>query len=287
MAIDRHWRALLCLLPCWVSACSPGLASTKAGLSVTEAANPTPVQSVTVPLGVGAPSVQGVAPAAPVAPAAAPVFTNPVAATLSADPSIVNANGQYYYVKSSGAGVALYHAATLAGLSKADPVSIVSLPTSGGPGDNCDLWAPELRLIDGAWWVYYSATSSASTGGVCNGTDRNASHRMFAASADTVDPAAGWTRRGKLQASDSDRWAIDGTTLQMPGGDLYFIWSGSPDGQPDGGFPQQLYIAPMSTPAAMSGPAGDDLHTDQCLGAIRHSGSTYRMDQRGPRGHRA
>ena len=182
------------------------------------------------------------------------IFTNPVASALSADPSIVNANGQYYYVKSSGSGILLYHAPTLAGLSAANPTTIVALPQSGGPGDNCDLWAPELRLINGAWWVYYAATSSTTSAGVCDGTDRNASHRMFVASADTANPAGTWTRRGKLQATNGDRWAIDGTTLLMPGGALYLIWSGTADGQPDGGFPQQLFIAPMSSPTALSGP---------------------------------
>ena len=182
------------------------------------------------------------------------LFNNPVAPVLSADPSIVMVNGVFNYVKSTGGGIDLYQSATLAGLSTVQPVHIVQMPESGGPGDNCDLWAPELRLIDGAWWVYYAATSSAGSNNLCDGTDRNASHRMFAASADSANVAGSWTRQGKLAPTDSDHWAIDGTTLQMPSGALYFVWSGIADGQPDGGFPQQLFIAPMSNPGTLSGP---------------------------------
>lgn len=49
-----------------------------------------------------------------------------------------------------------------------------------------------------------------------------------------------------------DFWAIDGTVLEYGNGRLYFIWSGWPT--IDAGFPQNLYIAPMSDPETISGP---------------------------------
>ncbi len=56
--------------------------------------------------------------------------------------------------------------------------------------------------------------------------------------------------RGQLRAPDEDRWAIDGTALEV-NDHLYFVWSGWE------GFEnvrQNLYIAPMSDPMTISGP---------------------------------
>lgn len=49
-----------------------------------------------------------------------------------------------------------------------------------------------------------------------------------------------------------DFWAIDGTVLNYGNGQLYILWSGWPE--IDSGFPQNLYIAPMSNPTTISGP---------------------------------
>lgn len=56
----------------------------------------------------------------------------------------------------------------------------------------------------------------------------------------------------RLVVPGEDYWAIDGTVMQYGNGQLYFIWSGWPT--IDAGFPQNLYIAPMSDPETISGP---------------------------------
>jgi len=55
-----------------------------------------------------------------------------------------------------------------------------------------------------------------------------------------------------MRTPTEDFWAIDGTVLEYGNGLLYFIWSGWPT--IDAGFPQNLYIAPMSDPMTISGP---------------------------------
>ena len=65
----------------------------------------------------------------------------------------------------------------------------------------------------------------------------------------TDDPQAPFTFKGKM-AAPTDRWAIDGTVLEMPGQKLYFLWAGWPESTNG---VQNLYLAPMSNPWTISG----------------------------------
>jgi GH43 family beta-xylosidase len=72
---------------------------------------------------------------------------------------------------------------------------------------------------------------------------------MFVLEGSSQNPQEPFVFRGKVSAP-SDRWAIDGTVLQMSGDKLYFLWSGW-DGTEN--VAQNLYIAPMSDPLTISG----------------------------------
>jgi GH43 family beta-xylosidase len=99
------------------------------------------------------------------------------------------------------------------------------------------LWAPELHEIDGRWYVYYAA---------CDGQNEN--HRMYVLEAD--HPLGPYHALGQICDPRHDTWAIDMTVLQHEGR-LYAVWSAW-EAEHDG-FPQHLYIAPMSDPATISG----------------------------------
>ena len=74
---------------------------------------------------------------------------------------------------------------------------------------------------------------------------------MFVLENINADPfvgSFGW--KGKI-TDVTDRWAIDGTVLQHPTGQLYFIWSGW-EGSVN--VRQLLYIARMSNPWTITGP---------------------------------
>jgi GH43 family beta-xylosidase len=105
------------------------------------------------------------------------------------------------------------------------------------------LWAPELHKVDGFWYIYVAMDDGD-----------NANHRMYAIKClNPDDPLGGsWTGAVRMRTPTEDFWAIDGTVLQYGNGQLYFIWSGWPT--IDAGFPQNLYIAPMSDPMTISGP---------------------------------
>jgi GH43 family beta-xylosidase len=117
-----------------------------------------------------------------------------------------------------------------------DPGCVVWQAPRRGRNSNA-LWAPELHLINGKWFIYYAAD---------DGDNRN--HRMWVLENETSNPQGPYHCRGEL---DTQGWAIDGTILAKSDGRLFFVWSGWPSNRNGR---QNLYIAPMSDPVTISGP---------------------------------
>ncbi len=99
------------------------------------------------------------------------------------------------------------------------------------------LWAPELHNVDGHWYVYYAASDG-----------ENSHHRTYVLESD--HPLGPYHELGKVYDAAHDTFSID-TTLLRHDGNLYAVWSGW-EGRFDG-FPQNLYVAPMSDPWTISG----------------------------------
>jgi len=170
------------------------------------------------------------------------LLTNPLVAasphTGSADPSVVWHDGYYHYCRSLADGaIGVARAARLQDIGRVPMVTVWTPPR--GSAYSRQLWAPELQRVRGTWMIYVAASDGD-----------NATHRMFALQADTDDPQRGWTFKGRV-AAPQDEWAIDGIAVEHDGG-LYFLWSGWRAA--GDGFPQVLYIAPMSDPWTISGP---------------------------------
>ena len=104
-------------------------------------------------------------------------------------------------------------------------------------GHGREIWAPELHRFGWQWYVYFAAS---------DGENRN--HRTYVLQAD--HPLGPYTELGQVYDEAHDTWAIDLTVLRH-NRRLYAVWSGW-DGVDDG-FPQNLYIAPMSNPWTISG----------------------------------
>jgi len=169
--------------------------------------------------------------------ASAQTFTNPILPETSADPSIVRYNGYYYHAATVyDWGLSVRKSATLTGLASAPAVTVWTAPASGAYSR--EVWAPELQLINGRWYIYFAAS---------DGT--NANHRMYVLESTTLDPQGAYTFKGQLRPL-TDRWAIDGAVIQKDDGSLYCVWSGWP-GTTDG--QQNIYIAAMSNPWTISG----------------------------------
>jgi GH43 family beta-xylosidase len=165
-------------------------------------------------------------------------FFNPVLSD-GADPwSYRHTDGRYYLAVSTGTNVALIRSHTLTGLAASER-QVVWTPPAGGPTSK-GLWAPELHFLRGKWYVYVAADDG-----------ENANHRMYVLENPAADPFdGGFAFKGKVGDPAADRWAIDGTVLDL-GGRLYFVWSGWERTED---VSQLLYIAPMANPWTLSGP---------------------------------
>jgi GH43 family beta-xylosidase len=162
-------------------------------------------------------------------------FKNPILPAPSADPWVIFHNGAYYSCESRQQDtIWIRKAKCFTELNQAEGAMVWSAPAFGA--NSKSLWAPELHLINGKWYIYYAADDGL-----------NENHRMWVLESITDDPTGPYRCRGVLETGG---WAIDGTILQLDNGSLYFLWSGWP-GKENGR--QFLYIAPMSNPWTLSG----------------------------------
>ena len=168
-------------------------------------------------------------------------FVNPIVRAVqpagAADPSVVFHDGWYYYCKSLGDNaIGVARALRLQDIGRAPMVVVWRPPATTGYSEQ--VWAPELQCVRGRWVIYFAASDG-----------HNHNHRMYALEHAGDDLQQGWRLRGQLVTPD-DCWAIDGLTLEHEGA-LFHVWSGW-RGRDDG-FPQVLYLAPMSDPFTISG----------------------------------
>ncbi|HMC27292.1 MAG TPA: glycoside hydrolase family 43 protein [Verrucomicrobiae bacterium] len=172
----------------------------------------------------------------------------------AADPWMIFHEGFYYYCESkSQQRICIRKSRTIASIGE-DPGACVWAAPSFGPNSNA-VWAPELHLIGGKWYIYFAADNG-----------KNKHHRMWVLESEASDPLGPYHCRGQLETAG---WAIDGTVLSLPltpKGErektpalcanreteraLYLIWSGWPGGRNG---QQNLYIAPMSDPLTVCG----------------------------------
>ena len=143
-----------------------------------------------------------------------------------ADPWVYkHTDGYYYFTRTTGVDVTLWRSQQLTQLSSA--------PSRVIPVEGRNIWAPELHYIADAWYIYYAMDDGD-----------NANHRMYVLENRSADPMEGeWEFKGQITDA-TNKWAIDGTVLQL-NSQLYFIWSGW---KGDVDVQQNLYIARMSNP---------------------------------------
>ncbi|HVV01463.1 MAG TPA: family 43 glycosylhydrolase, partial [Verrucomicrobiae bacterium] len=131
----------------------------------------------------------------------------------AADPWMIFHGGFYYYSESrQKRQIYIRRSRTIAGIGEDPGVCVWTAPEQGG---NCDnVWAPELHLIDGRWFIYYAADDG-----------HNHNHRMWVLECHGSDPRDKYRCQGPLQTQG---WAIDGTIMTINDGRKYFVWSGWP-----------------------------------------------------------
>jgi GH43 family beta-xylosidase len=184
--------------------------------------------------------------------AAACTFANPVA--RGADPWVEFRDGYYYMAQSKNpegqnSSIWVFRSRKLTDPMR-DSVRVWTSPDTGW--NQTHVWAPEIRLVDGRWYVYYAA-------GRPGPRDAPFIHqRSGVIRAVGDDPQGAYEDLGQLDTGGDlatradDVWAID-LTVQRLNGRLYAVWSGWENNTPLARTPQHLYIARMSNPWTISG----------------------------------
>lgn len=151
-----------------------------------------------------------------------------------ADPWITFHDGYYYYTHTTRVNITVWKSRTIAGLPTGEMRVVWEAPATGLMSK--EIWAPELHILDGKAYIYFAASD-----------ELNENHRSYVLEAD--DPMGPYREKGQI-TDPTNRWAIDGTVLEMENGERYFIWSGW-EGFEDG--QQNLYIARMKNPWTIDG----------------------------------
>ena len=163
-------------------------------------------------------------------------FQNPLLGS-GPDPWVIYQDGYYYAMHTTGNNLRLYKTKKMSQLATAQTAVVWSPPATPVTRD---IWAPELHRINGKWYIYYAAVVAPNT-----------QHRMWVLENEAADPMTGsWTPKGQVQLPD-DRWAIDGTLLQL-NNQLYFAWSGWENA--DRNNIQHIYLCKLKDPWTADGP---------------------------------
>lgn len=156
------------------------------------------------------------------------------------DPFVMKGpDGLYYSVFAGGnRGTSLYVAVSPR-LSEPGIAHRVWTAVDGG-WNAATVWAPEIHYLRGKYYIYY--TSAILDCGVVGWTTR----RLGVLEADA--PLGPYADCGRLELGDE--MSIDGTVLEAPDGNLYFIYMRN---QRFGDSLNTLCIAPMESPVKISG----------------------------------
>lgn len=162
--------------------------------------------------------------------ASSDTFTNPLLPG-GADPWVIQWQGNYYYMNSTGVNLKIWKTRDITDLKHAE-AKVIWTPPASGPYSH-EIWAPELHRLGDHWYIYFAADAGS-----------NESHRLFVLENGSDDPLQGeWKMKGKLAGPD-DRWAIDASVFENKG-HAYVLWSGWQG--PKNGV-QKIFIARLENP---------------------------------------
>ena len=162
-----------------------------------------------------------------------------------ADPYILWKDGWYYFTASVPEydRLVLRKARTLKELP--DAVEKVVWVRHAEGDMSCNIWAPEIHFVDGAWRIYFAAARAGADEKGCY------DHRIYVLENASVDPMDGaFTEMGRVKTG-WESFSLDSTTVSY-GGKRYFIWA-----QRDYEIPgnSNLYIAEMKNALELKLPA--------------------------------
>ncbi|WP_455426951.1 family 43 glycosylhydrolase [Dryocola sp. LX212] len=161
-----------------------------------------------------------------------------------ADPFILLHDGWYYFIASVPEydRLEIRRASSLEALPQSNPV-VVWRKHENGPMSEL-IWAPELHVIEGKWYIYFAAahTKAFDSLGMFQ-------HRMFALECADADPLTGkWIEKGQVK-THFDTFCLDATTFNHQGRQWY-LWAQKSPHIPGN---SNIYLAEMDTPWSIKG----------------------------------
>jgi len=167
-------------------------------------------------------------------------YNNPIV-EQRADPWIFRTEkGIYYFIATSPEydRIEIRKSKTINGLKEAKQKVIWRKHEKGIMGHH--IWAPELHLIDGVWYVYFAAGEAENIWNI----------RMYALSNKSKDPRKGkWIEEGRI-ITQSESFSLDATTFEH-NGVRYMIWA---QNVPIGSHGTSLVMSKMKNPTTLEGP---------------------------------
>ncbi|EJD47231.1 Arabinanase/levansucrase/invertase [Auricularia subglabra TFB-10046 SS5] len=157
-----------------------------------------------------------------------------------ADPCLRYVDGRFFLTSTQNTNIQMRSAATIEGLKNATPNVIFSDTTAGR---NFDFWCALRRYLGGQWYIYYAVAG--------NGDDNTHRLHVLRGPISASNPLGAYTYAGSLIPSNFNKWAVDGSILTVNDRN-YLIFSGKTD---DAQWTQCTYIAPLSSPTTLGGPA--------------------------------
>lgn len=179
-------------------------------------------------------------------------YQNPIAGY--ADPSVVYADGWYYYTyaKDYAGKPAVYmaKAANLFDIGKVTPVLIWSQALSGQAKDMEALWAPQLYKLDGKWYIYAACQFP---------NDQDPSTNMvkrypYVWVAETDDPIGSYQFFGCMENLDKEAFSYLSPRIIQHDGNTYMFFSGfwrAADGS-NGTHIQRMRVVKLESPTRMA-----------------------------------
>lgn len=153
------------------------------------------------------------------------------------DPWMIKANGVFYLTFTLANRIEIWESPQMEDFF--NPRKAVVWHPEKGSRWAADIWAPELHWLNGAWYIY--ATASQPGAG-------NKGHRTIVLKSTHQDPMekSAWQFLGPVKGMP-EQFSIDATVFSPNGHDLYLCWSGWPPGD-NSDTKQDLYVAQMVSP---------------------------------------
>ena len=150
-----------------------------------------------------------------------------------ADPCILKGNDGYYYFTASYPvrgdsdkegydRIVLRRSQTIEGLAEAEEITIWHCDSSNT--ENRYVWAPEIRLVDGNYYVFYTSSINNSEWSI-------RPHVLKCTNPEDIMNPSSWQAMGRIQSVAADTLAFTGFSLDMTvfenQGRWYVIWAQS------------------------------------------------------------